>query len=424
MDFIVTDPDPLLDAFFDTFRSLWSRPNQVEGFRAYILGLVSEAHRKNVQALSAKTVGEPYQSLHHFLTDAPWDADALNDRRLETLMADRRTAPRQSGILIVDDTGVPKKGHATEGVKRQYIGQLGKTANGQVFVTTHYADPRCHWPVDLAPYIPDTWLPQGKADPDFHTKIDLALDLVEQAVARGVPFRAVVADSWYGRNMGFLKTLEQRGRPYVVELQPSQRVFVRLAGDLGRNEHRLAEALSLLAPKDFRPVGLKMADGTEREVHVARLGLKIKRLSGKRRVVVVTTRPDDPAADEDLRFLTTNLVQLRDATVAQLYARRNWVEVFYREAKDDLGAGQYQVRDLASIVRHWMLVFVAYTLLVLLKREGRLGRWCKKNSIPSARPSGPCATTSGRPSSSTGCPTTENLSKNTCCSKGSSLNPR
>lgn len=46
MDFIVTEPDPLLDAFFDTFRSLWSRPNQVEGFRAYILGLVSEAHRK------------------------------------------------------------------------------------------------------------------------------------------------------------------------------------------------------------------------------------------------------------------------------------------------------------------------------------------------------------------------------------------
>lgn len=339
-------------------------------------------------------------------------------------MADRRTAPRPEGLLIVDDTGVPKKGHATEGVKRQYIGQLGKTANGQVFVTTHYADTRCHWPVDLAPYVPDTWLPQGKADPDFHTKIALALDLVERAVARGVPFRAVVADSWYGRNMGFLKTLEQRGRPYVVELQPSQRVFVRLAGDLGRNEHRLDEALSLLAPKDFRPVGLAMADGTQRQVHVARLGLKIKRLSGKRRVVVVTTRPDDPAADEDLRFLTTNLVQLRDDTVAQLYARRNWVEVFYREAKDDLGAGQYQVRDLASIVRHWMLVFVAYTLQVLLKREGRLGRWCKKNSAPSARPSGPSATTSGRSSSSTGCPTTESLSKNTYCSKGSSLNPR
>jgi len=423
MDFIVTEPDPLLDAFFDKFTSLWSRSNQPHGFRAYVLGLLSEAHRKNIEALSAKVIDEPYQSLHHFLSDAPWDADALNRLRLGALMADPRTAPRPAGVLIVDDTGVPKRGDATEGVKRQYIGQLGKTANGQVFVTSHYADGRVHWPVELAPYVPDTWLAQGKEDPDFCTKIDLALDVVERAVALGIPFRAVVADSWFGRNMGFLKTLEARGRPYVVELQPSQRVFVRLAGDLGRNEHRLAEALSLLTPKDFRPVRLPMADGTEREVHVARLVLKIKRLSGKRRVVVVTTRPDDPQADEDLRLLTTNVVELRDATVAELYARRNWVEVFYREAKDDLGAGQYQVRDLRSIVRHWMLVFVAYTLLVLLKREGRLARWCKKNSALSAKPSGPCATTCARSSSSTGCPTTENLSKNTYSLKGSSSNP-
>ena len=65
---------------------------------------------------------------------------------------------------------------------------------------------------------------------------------------------------------------------------------------------------------------------------------------------------------------------------------RNWIEVFYREAKDDLGAGQYQVRDLESILRHWQMVFVAYSLLVLLRQEGRLGRWCKKNSTPSDRP--------------------------------------
>lgn len=386
MDFIVTDPDPLLDAFFDNFASLWSRPNQAEGFRAYVLGLLSEVHRKNVQALSAKTVGEPYQNLHHFLAEAPWDADALNDLRLDALMAGRRTAPRNSGVLIIDDSGVPKKGHATEGVKRQYIGQLGKTANGQVFVTSHYADARCHWPVDLAPYVPDTWLPEGKEDPAFRTKIDLALELIEQGFARGLGVRAVVADNWFGCNRRFIKTLEQRERPYVVDLKPSQRVFVRLKGDLGRNEHRLVEAVSLLEPSDFRPVCLPMADGTERQVQVARLRIKIKGLTGRRPVVVVTTRPHDPAADADLRLLTTNVVQLRDATVARLYARRNWVEVFYREAKDDLGAGQYQVRDLASIVRHWMLVFTAYTLLVLLKRQGRLTRWSKKNSIPSARP--------------------------------------
>ena len=172
----------------------------------------------------------------------------------------------------------------------------------------------------------------------------------------------------------------------MVELQATQRIFARLEGDIASNQHRLKEALSLLEPKDFRPVRLKNADGTERELFVAALRLKIKKLPGKRRVVVVTHRPDDPEADEDLRFLLSNVVQLRNGTVARLYALRNWVEVFYREAKCDLGAGQYQVRQLEAIVRHWHLVFVAYGLLVLLRRRGRLGRWCQKRGSPSDRP--------------------------------------
>lgn len=386
MDFIVNQPDALFDSFFENFDSLWSRPNQADGFRHYTLGLISEAHRKNIEAMNAKMVGEPYQSLHHFLTQAPWDANELNRLRIRALSDNRRTAPSRKGVLIVDDTGVPKKGRATEGVKRQYIGQLGKTANGQVFVTSHYATENFHWPVEIVPYIPDVWLEKGKEDPAFKTKLELALQLVDRAKAMKLPFRAVIADNWYGRTATFINGLDQRQVSYVVELDPSQRIYARLSGDIGSNEHRLKQVLGLLSPEDFRPVDIANADGTKRRLHVAQVRLKIKKLTGKRRVVVVTTSPQDPANDEDIRFLMTNVVQLRCDTVARLYALRNWVEEFYKEAKDDLGAGQYQVRDIESILRHWQMVFVAYSLLVILRREGRLGRWCKKNSTPSDRP--------------------------------------
>ena len=135
MSFIVNEPDPLLDSFFENFDSLWSRPNQAKAFRSYVLGLVCQLHRKNMEVMSSKIVGQDYQSLHRFLSDAPWDAKELNRLRLATLLANRRTAPCDKGVLIINDTGVPKRGDSTEGVKRQYIGQLGKTANGQVFVT-------------------------------------------------------------------------------------------------------------------------------------------------------------------------------------------------------------------------------------------------------------------------------------------------
>jgi SRSO17 transposase len=386
MDCIVNQPDPFCEPFFDKFADLWSRPNQGECFAAYVRGLLAQMDRKNLEAISDRVVGQPYQGLHHFLCEAPWEGSELNRRRVELLQADRRTRSRPGGVLILDDSGVPKKGQATEGVKRQYIGQLGKVANGQVFVTSHYADRRCHWPVGLRPYVPDNWLEGGKADPDFRTKLQLAVELAEEARRWSLSFRAVVADAWYGRSPFFLKDLEERSLPYVVELEATQRIFARLEGDIASNQHRLKEALSLLKPKDFRPVRLPNADGTEREVSVAALRLKIRKLPGKRRVVVVTHCPEDPQADEDLRFLTTNVAQLRSDTVARLYAMRNWVEVFYREAKCDLGAGQYQVRHLEAIVRHWQLVFVAYSLLVLLRRGGRLGRSCQKKGSPSARP--------------------------------------
>jgi len=39
--------------------------------------------------------------------------------------------------LIIDDTGDKKQGHTTDYVKRQYIGNLGKTENGIVAVTAY-----------------------------------------------------------------------------------------------------------------------------------------------------------------------------------------------------------------------------------------------------------------------------------------------
>jgi hypothetical protein len=378
MDFIRNDKDPFCESFFENFEELWSRPSQSQGFRAYVLGLLGGLNRKNIDQISRHVVGEAYQSLHHFLTAAPWDAQQFNDRRIELLEQDRRTRSRPEGVLILDDSGVPKKGTATEGVARQYLGELGKVANGQVFVTSHYADERCHWPVDLAAYVPRSCLERGREDPDFHTKIDLALGLLDKARQRGVRFRAVVADNWYGSNTAFLGALEQRTQGYVAQLRPSMRVFARLPGEIARNEHRLCEVLCLLTPENFRPVAIRNADGTERQVHVAALAVKLKGLPHKRRVIVATHRPDDPAADKDLRFLTTNVAPLRNDTVVRLFALRNWIEVFYRESKDDLGAGQYQVRDLDSILRHWQLVFVGYSLLQRLRRQGKLARCCHK----------------------------------------------
>lgn len=381
MDFVVNESDSLTQSFFDKFDVLWNRPSQREYFRAYINALLSETQRKNVARLAEKVVEQDYQDLHHFLAESPWNVDELNECRI-SLMKTSKGFPSAKAALIIDDNGVPKRGTATEGVARQYIGQIGKVANGQVFVTSHLADSECHMPLDLLPFVPKE---KDQPDKDHRSKIDLALDLIDETIRRKIAFRVVVADAWYGSSGPFLQALEDRKQTYIVAVKTNRIVYYKLPGDRARNEHRLEEVIGHLKPKDFRPVTIQLADGTEEERYVAKLKLKFKYLTGKRRVLVVAPDPKKWKM-EDLTVLTTNSIVMRDDAVVHHYRLRNWIEVFYREAKSELGAGDYQVRSLDRIVRHWMLCFVTYSLIQWLQHGERLREIAKKNFAPSAKP--------------------------------------
>jgi len=105
---------------------------QKTGFRHYLAGLLGESEGKNLTQLSKDAVGVSYHRLHHFLTEAPWDAEVLNERRLEVMQQCSQTKIRRGFSLIIDDSGHRKSGSGTAGVGRQYIGEIGKTDNGIV----------------------------------------------------------------------------------------------------------------------------------------------------------------------------------------------------------------------------------------------------------------------------------------------------
>src|SRR5919198_2451580 len=143
-------PGPL-EAFAARFDELFGTLAQRRGFRAYLQGLL--APRERNKTLTALAGAEPVvgaqhpdvQRLQFFLSEAPWDAEALNARRLELLLADPATAPHDAGVLVVDDTGDRKDGTKTAHVAPQYLGWLGKIANGIVSVTSLWADERVHY---------------------------------------------------------------------------------------------------------------------------------------------------------------------------------------------------------------------------------------------------------------------------------------
>src|SRR5215468_9387248 len=132
-------PGPLED-YAARFDGVFGSLAQRRGFREYLAGLL--APRERNKTLTALAGAEPVagaqhpavQRLQFFLSESTWDAEALNARRLELLLADPATAPHDDGVLVIDDTGDRKDGTKTAHVAPQYLGSRGKIENGIVAV--------------------------------------------------------------------------------------------------------------------------------------------------------------------------------------------------------------------------------------------------------------------------------------------------
>ena len=141
-----------IDQFCAHFDDLFRRCTTREAFRQYLIGLLlPREHNKTLTVLAALVPGAERQRLHHFLHDAPWDAQELNRQRLALWQAHPVLGPHAGGALIIDETGDRKRGQGIVLAAQQWIGKLNFTANGVVSVTSHWADGTRHVPLACVP---------------------------------------------------------------------------------------------------------------------------------------------------------------------------------------------------------------------------------------------------------------------------------
>src|SRR5262247_709910 len=211
---------PELATYLAPFAPLLRRSTSRQSVERYRTGLRTDLSHQHCDTIAAAVAGTSTERLQHLLTDATWEPQALDQQRVRALAA--QSPPH--GMLVLDDTGLPKQGRSSVGVARQYSGTLGKVANCQVVVSAHYVadEPASrapvHWPLTAHLYLPEAWATDSTgrtkvrvpAEVAFHTKPALALALVDQARAWGVPFATVVTDAGYGDNPTFLHGLDDR----------------------------------------------------------------------------------------------------------------------------------------------------------------------------------------------------------------------
>ena len=184
-------------------RPLFAQERAALNAGLFVDGLLGDERRKTGW-MRAEAAGDPGPWRQQAVLGRDrWDADALRD-----LVRDYATEhlADENAVLVIDETGFLKQGKASCGVARQYTGSAGKITNCQIGVFAAYVSRHGHAFIDRALYLPKGWTDDPArlkttyvpGDVSFSTKPQLAAEMIERALAAGVPFRWVAADSVYG----------------------------------------------------------------------------------------------------------------------------------------------------------------------------------------------------------------------------------
>ena len=154
MNLAPRDVEGLLDElglYHKRFSGLFRRVEQWHWAGKYLEGLLLEIPRKAVEPMAERVAGGKVRAMQQFVGTIGWQ-DSPILKQHQRLVEEAVGEPE--GVLIVDDSGFPKQGKASVGVKRQWCGVLGKVANCQVGVFVGYASSRGYTLVSHRLYMP------------------------------------------------------------------------------------------------------------------------------------------------------------------------------------------------------------------------------------------------------------------------------
>jgi SRSO17 transposase len=375
-------------------RPLFTQERVAVSAGLFLDGLLGPEQRKTGW-MRAEAAGDPGPWRQQaILGRGRWDADGLRDivrdYALETLSDD-------DAVLVIDETGFLKQGKASCGVARQYTGSAGKITNCQIGVFAAYVSRHGHAFIDRALYLPKAWAddPARMAAahvPDkvaFATKPALALQMIERAIAAGVPFAWVAADSVYG--VGEVEmALRRAAKGYVLGVASNHSVkswgkAKPIAGTAASIAQGLAPAAwkrlsagdGTKGPRLYDWAYVELADLDASAYGKNRSGLWTRGLLIRRSI-----------ADQDLAFFSTWCPAGTSIEKLVAIEGHRWaIEDSFETAKNELGLDHNETRSWHGWHRHVSLVMLAFAMMAAIQHHANnvLAKPKPEPKIPAAR---------------------------------------
>jgi len=395
-----------LKVFLANFDDCFSRAEPRQDLLTYVKGQLSDLPRKSIEPIALASDMAP-RTLQFFLSDIPWDHERLRDR-LQWKVASDHSHPHAIGV--VDESGNPKKGNHTCGVKRQWCGNTGKIDNCVVAVHLGYvtSDFQCLLDSDL--YLPEDWTndpvrrKQAKIPPtvSYRKKTDIALDQIRRALGNGIRFSGFTFDEFYGRDRDFLDGLETLGQNYVGEIPsdfcgwtsmpdilqkaaPSEmrkrgrkRIFPRISRQTSSASE--IRKLGVYSPKFYNQKWqkFKIKDGEKGPVIWEVKAIEFYRkhgkegLPGRSHTLIIARNVLDE--NEVKYFLSNMVIDSKQITLEWLLwvAFSRWpIERCFEIGKGDLGMDHFEMRNWQGIHRHFYITQLSMLFCTEVQQEFR-----------------------------------------------------
>ena len=364
----VLDWEVGLQALHGRIASRFSRSESRQRVLAYLQGLLGSVERKNGWQLAEYAGDATPDGVQRLLAVYQWDADEVRDDLQGYVVEHLGDA---GGVLVVDETGFLKQGRKSVGVKRQYSGTAGKVENCQIGVFLAYGSRHGAAFLDRELYLPQEWAADGARrreagvpqDVVFHTKAQLAQQMITRAVAAGVPFAWVTGDTVYGNDRKLRRWLEEQGRPYVLAVKSNEPLWADREGGAAQVA---ARELAQQIPDDrWQP--LSAGDGSKgpRLYDWGWVPIGPGSEPDQGHWLLVRRSIADP---EDLAYYAC--FGTGDVSLAELalVAGTRWIiEDAFKEAKQEVGLDEYEVRLWVGWYRHITLALLAHAFLAVIR---------------------------------------------------------
>jgi SRSO17 transposase len=347
---------PAFAGYLTRYRDCFLQKRTAGHFDNYCRGLLSDLPRKSVEPI-ALACGTAVRTLQEFLVTADWGHETAREK-LQRRMAEILDALPEDTlgtVGVIDETSCAKKGDQTPGVRRQYLGCLGKIDNGIVTVHVGVAKGSFQALLDADLFLPEVWdadRPRCRAAgiPDtvrYRPKWQIAYDQLVRLDACGVRFDWLVFDEGYGSKVPFLSILSAVGQHFVGEVPVS--FSVRTGGrDQPRRADQVLRANDAKQGRRFRLSRKTVGDAWWRATSV------LVKAGGCEWTLVAAINE----STAEVKYLVTNATAAPLSRVLAVAFRRATIEHSFRVAKSEAGLAHYEGRQWVGLVRHLILSLV------------------------------------------------------------------